>query len=252
MTGNAAKRRWNVRKCWSARIVVGARTATCFPSSTALKAARIATSVLPYPTSPQRSRSIGLLRLHVPLDVGDRLRLVGRLDVLERVLELLLPRRVLREREAVGEAAAGVELQQLVGHVPHGLLDRRLPLRPARAAQPVERRLDAFDAGVLLDEVEALDGEEERLLVRVADLHELALFPFDGNALQALEDRRFRSRGARRRRRASSPEDRRGKPRRGGAATSRPASLRRRSRSPNRRTPGARASGSRRRSRPAR
>ncbi len=46
-TGNAAKRRLNVRKCWSARIVVGARTATCLPSSTALNAARIATSVLP-------------------------------------------------------------------------------------------------------------------------------------------------------------------------------------------------------------
>ena len=47
VTGNAANRRWNVRKCWSARIVVGARTATCLPSSTALNAARIATSVLP-------------------------------------------------------------------------------------------------------------------------------------------------------------------------------------------------------------
>ena len=45
--------------CW-AKIVVGAKYATCFWSITALKAARIATSVLPYPTSPQRSLSIGL------------------------------------------------------------------------------------------------------------------------------------------------------------------------------------------------
>ena len=36
----------------------GVRTATCLPSITALKAARIATSVLPKPTSPQISRSI--------------------------------------------------------------------------------------------------------------------------------------------------------------------------------------------------
>ena len=42
-----------------------------------------------------------LRRLHVALDVGDRLRLVGRLVVLERVLELLLPRRVLGEGEPV-------------------------------------------------------------------------------------------------------------------------------------------------------
>ena len=74
----------------------------------------------------------GLGRLHVALDVGDRLRLVGRLDVLEGVLELLLPRRVLREREAVGEAAARVELQELVGHVAHRLADRGLALAPSR------------------------------------------------------------------------------------------------------------------------
>ncbi len=38
--------------------------------------------------------------LHVDLDVVDRLALVGRLDVREGVLHLVLPRRVLAEREA--------------------------------------------------------------------------------------------------------------------------------------------------------
>lgn len=33
--------------------------ATCFPDMTALKAARMATSVFPKPTSPQMSRSMG-------------------------------------------------------------------------------------------------------------------------------------------------------------------------------------------------
>ena len=59
-TGNAANRLFSVRKCWSERIVVGARSAACLPSSTHLKIARIATSVFPYPTSPHNSRSIGL------------------------------------------------------------------------------------------------------------------------------------------------------------------------------------------------
>ncbi len=36
-----------VLRCWLARTVVGQRTATCLPSMTALKAARMATSVLP-------------------------------------------------------------------------------------------------------------------------------------------------------------------------------------------------------------
>ncbi len=46
-------------KCWSVRIVIGEISATCLPASAALKAARIATSVFPKPTSPQINRSIG-------------------------------------------------------------------------------------------------------------------------------------------------------------------------------------------------
>ena len=45
--GKAAKRWVKVRRCWSARTVVGTRTATCRPSWIALNAARSATSVLP-------------------------------------------------------------------------------------------------------------------------------------------------------------------------------------------------------------
>ena len=52
----------NVLKCCCASTVVGTSTATCLPSITALNAARMATSVLPKPTSPQMRRSIGLGR----------------------------------------------------------------------------------------------------------------------------------------------------------------------------------------------
>ena len=48
-----------VRQCCSASTVVGTSMATCLPPVTALKAARMATSVLPKPTSPQIRRSIG-------------------------------------------------------------------------------------------------------------------------------------------------------------------------------------------------
>ena len=61
VTGKFAIRSTKLSKCCIAKTVVGTRTATCFrPSTTALKAARIATSVLPYPTSPQIRRSITL------------------------------------------------------------------------------------------------------------------------------------------------------------------------------------------------
>ena len=59
-TGQSAKRSFQVATCCSARRVVGARMATCFPPITATKLARKATSVLPKPTSPQTSLSIGL------------------------------------------------------------------------------------------------------------------------------------------------------------------------------------------------
>ena len=59
-TGRPAKRSEKVLKCWRASSVVGTTTATCKPSIAATKAARSATSVLPKPTSPQISRSIGL------------------------------------------------------------------------------------------------------------------------------------------------------------------------------------------------
>ena len=59
VTGKPAYRSENVSKCcWTSR-VVGTRTATCLPSWIALKAARTATSVFPYPTSPQMRRSMG-------------------------------------------------------------------------------------------------------------------------------------------------------------------------------------------------
>ena len=61
-TGNPANRSLKVSKCCLTSRVVGTSIATCLPSCTALNAARTATSVLPKPTSPESSRSIGMGR----------------------------------------------------------------------------------------------------------------------------------------------------------------------------------------------
>ena len=58
-TGSPRNRSEKLLKCCRASSVVGAITATCIPDIAATKAARSATSVLPKPTSPQTSRSIG-------------------------------------------------------------------------------------------------------------------------------------------------------------------------------------------------
>ena len=121
-------------------------------------------------------------RLHVALDVGDGVLLIGRQLPLERVLELLLPVRVGAEGVARHRLARGVELEQLLGHVAHRLLDARLGLLPRRAAEPVERR--PRRAGVLLDEVEPLDRDEELVLAGVAELHELLRLEADVDPLQ--------------------------------------------------------------------
>ena len=78
-------------------------------------------------------------RLHVALDVDDGVALIDREVPLERVLELLLPVAVGAEGMARDRAAGGVELQQLLGHVAHLLLDARLRLLPGRPAELVER-----------------------------------------------------------------------------------------------------------------
>ena len=59
--GRPSSRFLNVFACCIAKIVVGTKTATCLLSATALKAALIAISVFPKPTSPQTSLSIGMV-----------------------------------------------------------------------------------------------------------------------------------------------------------------------------------------------
>ena len=109
--------------------------------------------------------------LHVAFDVGDGVGLIDGQLPLERVFELLLPVRVRREGVSGHGLARRIELQQLLGHVAHGLLDAGLRLLPRGSAELVERR--ARGAGVLLDEIEPLDRDEELVLARVAELHEL-------------------------------------------------------------------------------
>ena len=57
-TGHSTKRSLKVSVCCRASRVVGTSIATCLPDCMAINAARIATSVLPNPTSPQISRSM--------------------------------------------------------------------------------------------------------------------------------------------------------------------------------------------------
>ena len=124
-------------------------------------------------------------RLHVGLDIRHGRLLVGCQLVLEGVLELLLPVRVGAEGVAGHGLARGVELEQLLRHVAHGLLDFRLGALPRDAAQLVDRRPGG--AGVLLDEVQSLDGHEQFVVARVAELEKLLLAVADPDLAEANE-----------------------------------------------------------------
>ena len=83
--------------------------------------------------------------LHIPLDIGDGLHLVGGGLVGEGVFELVLPGAVGGEGEARCLVALGVELHQIHRHLAHGLFGALLGLGPGRAAHAVEvwRRIGA-------------------------------------------------------------------------------------------------------------
>ena len=67
----------------------------------------------------------------------------------------------------------GVELEQLLGHVLHGLLHARLGLLPLLRAQPVEHRLHAFRRAILLHQVEARERNVQPRALGVLQHHEL-------------------------------------------------------------------------------
>src|SRR5690606_29642555 len=76
-------------------------------------------------------------------DLLDGLGLVGRLVEGEARLELRVGAVHGRDGLASGGAALGVELDELLGHLLDGLVDRALLLREGGAAEPVELRLVA-------------------------------------------------------------------------------------------------------------
>ena len=173
-------------KCCWARIVVGTSIITCLPSAAALTAARSATSVLPKPTSPQTSRSIGRSRLHVALDRLDRLDLVGGLAVGEGRLHRDLPLAVGREGVAAAGAALGVEVEQLAGQRAGGAAGPRLHVLPALAAERRERRL-AAGADVAAQLRQLVGGDVDAVLALVFEVEVVAGDAADLAGLEAGE-----------------------------------------------------------------
>ena len=122
----------------------------------------------------------GLGALHVALDLFDGVELILGLGELESVLEFALPVAVGGEREAVGNFARGVKLQQLLGHVAHPGFDLGFGARPGGPAQPVERGLlrSVAASAKALHQVEPRQGYIQLASPAILDQHEVAfVFP---------------------------------------------------------------------------
>ena len=183
LSGKPAKRSLKPGKCWRASSVVGATSATCWPFIAATKAARSATSVLPKPTSPQTSRSIGLPSARSLEHVLDRLLLVVGLLPREALDELVVGAFVGLEHRRLAQQALGGGEQQLVGDRADAFLEPRLAPLPAFAAEPVERR--AFlGRAVAREDVDVLDRDEQLVAPGVLEPHAIVLALPDGDRLE--------------------------------------------------------------------
>ncbi len=125
-------------------------------------------------------------QFHVAFDVDNRRLLVGSEVPFEGVLELLLPVGIGAEGVPGYSLPGCIELQQLLGHVAHGLLDTRLGLFPRRPAKPVEAGTGGPRKA--LHQIEALHGNEQLVVGRVAELHELLRVGTHFDSFQPDED----------------------------------------------------------------
>ena len=122
--------------------------------------------------------------LHVGLHLGDRLALVGRLDVRERLFHLVLPGRVHPEGVALGVDPLLVEHDQFLGDLADGRADLGLGLGEVGAAEPMEHRRLAAD--VLAQHVDLVRRHVQLVVALVGDQQVVPLHPADGALDHAL------------------------------------------------------------------
>ena len=128
----------------------------------------------------------GLRRLHITLHIANCLLLVFRLAVLEGVFKLLHPLAVRGKGMPLGHFAFGVQLEQLVGHVFHGLTYPSFRSSPGGGAQMAEHRLGAFRGAVFLHQIETGQRDIKPGAFGVLEQHELCRAVTLINFFQAL------------------------------------------------------------------
>ena len=167
------------------------------PAIAATKAARSATSVLPKPTSPQTSRSIGLPASRSPKHVVDRAVLVVGLLIGKAVDESGVAARPVRATTPGARGAHGRGLDQLARDLADPLLHPRLAALPGLAAEPVERHAFAL-AAVAGQDLDILDRDVELVAARIFERDAVVRRPCRRGSGSAPRSGRCRDRRGRR------------------------------------------------------
>ena len=128
-------------------------------------------------------------RLHVGLDLLDRLALVGRLGPRERVLEVALPVAVGLERVAAAAAALGVQVEQLAGQLAGRAPRAGLHRLPRLAAELGQRRRRAAGADVAADLGELVDRHVDLVVAGELEVEVVARDAGHGLGVEAGEAR---------------------------------------------------------------
>ena len=165
--GTGAYRSAKVWACWLASRVVGTSTAAWYPSWTALNTARMATSVLPKPTSPQTSRSMGWGRSMSALTSSmarswSEVSTNGNDDSSSACHGVSGPKAC-----PVHLEPAAVQGHQLLGDLVHGGPGLGPGLLPLRPAQPADRR--RVPAGVGGEQLDLVGGQVQLVAAPVLE-----------------------------------------------------------------------------------
>ena len=133
------------------------------------KAARSATSVLPKPTSPQISRSIGLPAARSSVTASIAAALVVGLLIRETRLEFGNQALRRHDHRRLLQGARGGNVDELAGHLADALLQPRLARLPGDAAELVELGLRVLGT-VARQELDILHRKKELVAARVVKL----------------------------------------------------------------------------------
>ena len=119
---------------------------------------------------PAKQAVHGLFLFHILLDFLDGLQLILCLLIGESLLKLVLGGIVGRKSCALGLPALGVDFDELLGNILHGLLGPGLGLGPLGAAHAMEPGHLPLGADILLQKVHLLSGHKELVIPAVFDV----------------------------------------------------------------------------------